>query len=110
MKDNCYSGHHHHEEIDGSCGCGIKSYFKHHEHEHGCGCFDKFFAIADEAWKEVLKDKIKSKILEHKEKHMDELASLIAKANAAKWKNKISAKVKQNEFKDELKQFFSSCE
>lgn len=88
---------------DGGCSCGSNC-------SCGCGCSDKFLKIADEAWMEVLKEKIKDKILAHKGEHIDKLAEIIAKANGEKWRNKISAKTKGNEFKDSLKEFFSSCE
>lgn len=84
-----------------SCGCGCGC---------SCSCSDNFLKLADEAWMEVLKEKIKCKIIAHKGEHMDKLAELIAKANGERWKNKISSKTKSNEFKDELKAFFSSCE
>jgi len=92
------------------CGCGCGSHHHHHDEEGGCHCAEKFLAIADEAWVEVLKDKIKSKILTHKGEHMEKLAEMIATANGEKWKNKISAKMKCNQFKDNLKEFFSSCD
>lgn len=93
------------------CGCGCGSHHHHHDTEGGCHCAEKFLAIADEAWKEVLKEKIKNKILTHKGEHMERLAEIIATANGEKWKHIISAKTKCNNFKDTLKDFFtSSCE
>lgn len=88
---------------DGGCNCGCGC---------GCGrgCSDNFLELADEAWMEVLKEKVKSKIIAHKNEHMDKLAELIAKANGERWKNKIAAKTSSNEFKEELKKFFSSCD
>lgn len=90
------------------CGCGYKVHT--HSHEEGCHCSEKFLALADEAWKEVLKEKIKDKIRAKKGEHIEKLAEIIATANGDKWKNKISAKTKCNEFKDTLKEFFSSCD
>jgi hypothetical protein len=94
------------------CGCGaqISIYSDGGNCGCGCGCSDKFLKLADEAWMEVLKEKIKCQIIANKDEHMEKLAALIAKANGARWKNKISSKTKSNEFKDELKDFFSSCE
>lgn len=86
---------------DGACNCGC---------DGGCSCSDKFLKLADEAWIEVLKDKIKCQIIANKDEHMEKLAGLIAKANGERWKHKISSKTKNNEFKDSLKDFFSSCE
>ncbi len=108
MSDKCNSHHGEHHSHD--CGCESYAHHHHHGEKDGCHCAEKFLGIADEAWKEVLKDKIKHIILEHKGQHLDELAEIIAKANAAKWKAKISSKSKCNEYKDKLKEFFSSCE
>ena len=109
-----YNEHeHHHHEGDCGCGCGCGTHHHHHHHGEeggGCHCTDKFLELADEAWAEVLKEKIKSQIIAHKSEHLDKLAELVAKANGEKWKYKISAKMKGSEFKDDLKDFFSSCD
>ena len=94
------------------CGCGMKVSecpgYRHGKEGH---CEEKFLTLADEAWKEVLKEKIKAKIIAKKGEHLDKLADIIAKTNGEKWKNKIAAKMRCSEFKDELKDFFSSsCE
>ena len=112
MTEQCGENMHYHGDGHCSCGCGCGcgSQHHHHDNEEGCNCTEKFLEIADEAWREVLKEKIKSKIHEHKGEHLDKLAEMIAKANGAKWKNKISAKTNCNEFKENLKNFFSSCD
>ncbi len=104
--------HEYEQEGHCTCGCGCDSHHHHHHHDHDghCHCAEKFLEIADEAWKEVLKEKIKTKIIEHKGEHLDKLAEIIAKANGEKWKHKISAKTKCNDFKENLKDFLSSCE
>lgn len=114
---DCCNNYGYHKEGGCSCGCGCGSGCKcgcnsHHHHgeeEHGCNCAEKFLTLADEAWKEVLKEKIKAKILEKKGEHMEKLAEMVAMANGEKWKHMISAKMKCNQFKDNLKDFFSSC-
>ncbi len=90
------------------CGHGHSSCHPHHGKDDCC-CSDKFLELADEAWKEVLKEKIKAKIIAKKGEHMEKLAELIAVANAQKWKHKVAAKIKTHEFKDHLKEYFSSC-
>lgn len=113
MTEQCNTHGHQHEgscSCGCGCGCGCGSHHHHHNDSEGCKCTEKFLEIADEAWREILKDKIKSKILSHKGDHMDKLAEMIAKANGERWKNKISAKTKSNEFKEGLKEFFSSCD
>lgn len=91
------------------CGCGCGSHARPQNEGH-CHCAEKFLEIADEAWKEVLKEKIKAKIISKKGEHIEKLAEMIAIANGEKWKHKIAAKMKCNEFKEGLKDFFSSCE
>jgi len=116
MTEYCgsHSHEHHHEGSCGcgsdcSCGCGSKT----HEHKDSgcsCNCAEKFLDLADEAWKELLKERIKAKILAKKGEHIEKLAELVAKANGEKWKHMISAKTKAHEFKDELKDFFKAGE
>ena len=102
------SEHLNHEEF---CKCG----------EH-CHCHDKisqqchekecaaeiFLKLADEAWVEVLKEKIKTEIEKKKGSDLEKLAVIIAKANGEKWKNKIAIKTKSEEYKNTLKDYFSS--
>lgn len=112
MSEHCNHHMHGHQETCG-CGCGCKCSSGHHEHHShgscGCNCLDNFLELADEAWKEVLKEKIKAKIVAKKGEHLEKLAELIATANGEKWKHKIADKIKGNEFKDNLKEFFSKC-
>lgn len=114
MSEQCGCGNNMHEHYgEKKCSCGCGEYYHHHgQHdEGGCHCAEKFLEIADEAWKEVLKEKIKTKIVAHKGEHLDKLAEMVAMANGEKWKHMISAKMKCNEFKESLKEFFtSSCE
>lgn len=100
---------------DKGCGC---------QHSCGCSCHqkgscgsqqscesnaDKFLALADQAWMEVLKEKIKENIKANS-KHLDELAGLIAEANHERWKKKIDAKSCCGSFEEKLKSFFKqSC-
>jgi len=109
MGEYCGS-HEHQHDGGGTCGCGCEKHEHNHDHDCKCHCAEKFLEIADEAWREVLKEKIKAKIIAKKGEHMDKLAEIIAVANGAKWKYKISAKTKIHEFKDNLKEFLSSCD
>ena len=53
--ESCKCGEH--------CQCGDKM---HHKcSEEGCNCAENFIKLADEAWAELLKEKIKAKIEEH---------------------------------------------
>lgn len=114
MTDQCNSHMYEHLK-EGSCNCGCSEHSHNHHHHHHNGddgghCAEKFLKLADEAWKEVLKEKIKEKIIAKREEHMEKLAEIIAKANGEKWKSIISSKMKCNEFKDNIKEFFSSCD
>lgn len=103
MSEQCCSNSDNHENKTCSCGCGSS----HDGGEGHCNCAEKFLEIADEAWVEVLKDKIKSKIIAHKGEDMDKLAEIIAKANGKKWCNIIASKTNCREFKEHLKDFFT---
>lgn len=92
-----------------SCGCGSNLHHHHHS-EDGCGCAENFLKIADEAWVELLKEKIKAKIIAKKGEHIEKLAEIIAKANGEKWKTKLSGKTHCNEYKETLKEFFTHHE
>lgn len=104
---NCNEYNYEHQHEGRQCGCGCNRH-PHHHSEGSCNCSEKFLEIADEAWKEVLKEKIKDKILAHKKEHIEKLAEIIAIANGEKWKHLILAKTKEHEFKDKLKEFMSS--
>lgn len=108
MTEQCGCGHSHDYHKECNCGC----HSKHHQcsEDGGCNCAEKFLELADEAWREVLKEKIKAKIIAKKDEHMEKLAEIVAMANRERWKHKIAAKIKCNEFKENLKEHFSSCE
>lgn len=113
MTEQCCCGGGHHgccKEGSCTCGCGSKIHIHEHEAEKSCHCAEMFLHIADEAWKEVLKEKIKDKIIAQKGEHIEKLAELIATANGEKWKHIMTAKAKCNQFKDTLKEFLSSYE
>lgn len=92
-----------------SCGCGSK----------GCSCQSKqgtcdyaakFLELADQAWMEVLKEKIKEDIKSNA-KHMDQLAHLISEANHERWQKKMENKQCTGGFEEKLKEFFHmSCQ
>lgn len=79
-----------------------------HDHHYEESKFDWLLEIADEAWTEVLKDKIKEHILKNQGKKMDELAEIVSEANGARWKHKMEKKQKCREFKEKICHFFGS--
>lgn len=112
-----------------SCGCGCQSSKSCcSEQECGknqsCGCSScksscgegsggfahKFLELADQAWKEVLKEKIK-KHIEVESKNLDELAKLISDANHERWKKKMESSHCCGCFEEKLENFFNqSCQ
>jgi hypothetical protein len=93
----------------GSCGTGYTCQ-KCGESDSGCNYAQKFLELADHAWMELLKEKIKEHIQSHA-KHIDELAGLIAEANYERWQKKMDNKRCCGCYEEKLKEFFEkSCE
>ena len=88
------------------CQCGDKP--RQEQHEEHCHCEEKFMKVADEAWMELLKEKIKAEIEKKQGDSLEKLAEIITKANSEKWRHKITIKSKCEEYKNNLKDFFSS--
>jgi hypothetical protein len=82
-----------------SCSCNQCTKQKDFSH--------KLFELADEAWMELLKDKIKQQILSSGGEHLDELAKIVAEANKERWKHKLSGKRACEEHKEKIKDFFN---
>ncbi len=61
MTEQCGTNIHEYQKECTCQPCGHKHYPR--DIEGSCCCAEKFLEIADEAWKEVLKDKIKPKSL-----------------------------------------------
>ena len=70
-----------------------------------CNFASKFLEIADCAWMEVLKEKIKEHIKANA-KNLDELAGLIAQTNHEKWKKKMENNKCCETFEEKLNNFF----
>lgn len=96
-KSSCNGHHHHHHHHQQSncccqsscCGCSCCAEESCcHEEEECCTKSEKLLEIANLAWVEVLKDKIKEHILAN-DKKIDELAKIVAEANHRRWKQKI---------------------
>lgn len=68
---------------------------------------DFLLEIADCAWTEVLKDKIKEYILSTQKEQMTELAKIVAEGNNQRWQNKMEKKQGCMGFKEKLSSFFS---
>jgi hypothetical protein len=62
--------------------------------------------MADEAWMEVLKDKIKEQILASSGAHLDRLAKLVAESNKSRWKQKMGSKKDCDDYRQRIADFF----
>ncbi len=69
-----------------------------------CNAPEKLLCLADEAWKEVVKDKIKKEIEKTAGAKLDALAKLVAEANHTKWTHMIEGKQKCDQFKDQVRE------
>lgn len=88
------------------CSC---SYCKTgHAHAHGHEDFaNQLIEMADNAWMELVKDKIKDHILASSGKELDKLAQLVAESNKLRWKEKLAMQKGSKDFKEKLGEFFS---
>ena len=103
-KSCCHGDHNEacHTEHEECCGD------HHHHHDEEC-CFSKqLLELADEAWMEILKDKIKAKIEASSGKNLDQLAQLVSDANHERWKSKLGQKSQCDSYKQKIEDFFKS--
>lgn len=74
-----------------------------------CDLPEKLIGLADEAWFEVVREKIKKEIEATCGDKLDELAKIVANTNNARWTHKIQGKVKCEEYKNSIRDLFTSC-
>lgn len=109
---SCSTNSHAHGQGSGcgqkGCGCGenchCKSCCGKHEHGHFS---DELLALADEAWMELLKEKIKQKIEETTGQHLDQLASIVSTANHTRWNNKMGLCKNNEDYEAKIADFFN---
>ncbi len=90
-----------------SCGCECGSCKDQHKN---CDYSAKFLELADHAWMEVLKEKIKEHILANA-KNMDELAATISEANHERWQKKMEGKQCCCRYEEKIKELLhQSCD
>ncbi len=87
-----------------SNGAGLKYRYRYEDDY----CEEKFLSLANEAWIEVLKEKIKAEIDKTQGESLVKLAKIISNTHAEKWKHKTLINLKCEEYKDILKEFFAS--
>jgi hypothetical protein len=97
---SCSEGHHGHSASD--CGCCCHK-------QCGCPCHhkqkyaDQLIEIADEAWMEVLKEKIKDEIRKKSGDHLTQMAQLVNESNHKRWVDKIDERKNAENFDDRLR-------
>ncbi|MBI2786321.1 MAG: hypothetical protein HYX60_08485 [Legionella longbeachae] len=92
-----------------SCPCHFQHENCHHGiHDHGEEISANYFLeLADEAWEDVLKEKIKEYILETQNAHMVKLAKIVAEGNHQRWKNRMEKNQGSKDFMEEICKYFS---
>ena len=100
----CCSHEHSQCGSNGAC-CGCKNcHCSCHSSCHGQGKYaDELLHLADDAWMDILKDKIKEEIRLNSGEQLTNLAKLIATANHARWKDKMQSKKDHEDFETQLK-------
>jgi len=69
-----------------------------------CDIPEKLLCLADEAWKEVLKEKIKQEIEKSSGPKLSALAKLVAETNQRRWSHLIEGRQKCDEYKQQVKE------
>jgi DNA-binding ferritin-like protein (Dps family) len=108
MSEHCHQDHsenccHHHEHQEASC-CSHEHHC--HEHHHHGSFADQLIHVADEAWMDLLKEKMKKQIEAQTGKHMDELAKIVTEENEKRWKNKMTDKNFCDEYRDKINEYY----
>lgn len=97
-------GHHHHHH---GCPSHDEECCEHeHEDDHEHDFAHELIAIADDAWMELLHEKIKKQIEIADGANLDKLAKLVSDANRARWNHKLALNKNSAELKHNLDQFF----
>jgi len=86
---------------EGTCGTETCAATKKNDSDC-CNMHEEMLALADEAWMELMKEKIKAEIDKVSGAHMEKVAKLVMEANFAKWSDLMKSKARCNEYKDNL--------
>jgi len=117
--NHCHSQGHHHHSCCCSDQCSCRQEKCHSEQQGECkeDCSDftrKLLEMADQAWMELLKEKIKEQIQISGGSHLDQLAKTVAESNKDRWMHKMSLHKVFKDFKEKVAKCFecgcdSSC-
>lgn len=72
----------------------------------GCEMTDMMMCLADEAWKQLMVEKMKQQFEQQRGEKMNRVAAASIEASIAKWEHKMSGKMKCQEAKGKLKAAF----
>ena len=103
---------HDHQHHCPTCSCGSQNVSQgschgdvHHHHEHE-DFAQTLLDMADDAWMEVLKEKIREQIRTTSGKHLEGLAKLVAESNKERWKHKLEKNRITHDYKTNISDFF----
>lgn len=111
--DSCSSHHghhHHHHPCECSHECSNSCCDDHHQSCHHVVQKDfahQLLEIADEAWMEILKEKIKDQILKTNGPQLEKLAKLVSSSNNERWKYKIAGNAASNHYREKFAEYFN---
>ena len=88
--------------------CDSSSQSAHQQGEEHCDMPDRLLQLADQAWMELLKEKIKKEIEAPCGEQMDKVAKLVSETNKAKWSHKMAAKQGCHDYRHSLMSLFSA--
>lgn len=105
--DSCCHTHEHSQALHSKsaanashcCSCHCCNCHCHQEGKYA----DELLKLADEAWMEVLKEKIKEEIIQTSDAHLSQMAKLVAGANHLRWKEKLQAKKDLHDYEEQLR-------
>lgn len=108
--------HDHHECHSGACSHERPAHYAQstcncccHKQEKDDGCChfsDQLLELADDAWMELLKEKIKTQIEKVSGKHLDDLAKLVNEANHERWHEIFADRRHNDDYKEKLREYF----
>ncbi len=105
---------HHHDECCGSekgceeSSCCESEHGHHHHQDDKCEMLYSLLDVANEAWRDVLKEKIKDYIRANDHK-IDDVAKIVAETNHKVWEHKMAKEKLACNFKEKMKELFGKC-
>ncbi len=87
-------------------GCGCSCHNKSQGAEGECCVSDPLIQLADQAWMELMKEKIKAQFQASSGSKMDGVAKVLASACGAKWQLKMATKQHRDDYKKNLSEAF----